>query len=549
MKTFKKVFAFMLAAIMVLAMTCTAFAAEGTGNITISNPTKDCTYDAYKIFDANPSGSTSIAYTATAAQVEEFNKLADVPFTFTENVEGTYNVSKKDGVADQAVIDFFYTTDSEGKKVVNTALLTQIGAQKVNTESLELAEDAAVNATLTFNNVPYGYYLITSSLGAVVTIDSTNTNVTVVDKNQSGPTWDGDGKTIVTTTGDTETLLTSNSANYGDTVDFRISVNTTNYDGADPINFYYVKDQLDTGLSYVMENGAVKAVVKVGDQILTAGTDYTFTAVPAEGKATGFNIVIPWAGKYASPNKITVDYSATLDKGADIETGNNDGDGFKNTANFTYTTGTGTTPSNDPPYTDTNTKTTHTYTYALAIQKLDGKTGTALAGAEFTIAGLNATGENGVYEYDTNGTVTTFVTNNSGQIIIKGVKAGDYVVTETKAPAGYNVLNGTVTVSAVMSKETVYTKTETVYYNAKGEVITKEEYDSLTEDKKGTAPDGGLTKVEYTVPVTSIIVPNLAGTELPSTGGIGTTIFYVVGGLLVAGAGILLVTRKRMSRV
>ena len=112
--------------------------------------------------------------------------------------------------------------------------------------------------------------------------------------------------------------------------------------------------------------------------------------------------------------------------------------------------------------------------------------------------------------------------------------AGDYSVKEVVAPEGYNLLENAIDVTASNSDVKNYTTTITTYKNADGKVVNE-----VTEDAIST---------DVSVNVVPLVVVNRAGTELPSTGGMGTTLFYALGGVLVTGAAILLVVKKRMER-
>ncbi len=139
-------------------------------------------------------------------------------------------------------------------------------------------------------------------------------------------------------------------------------------------------------------------------------------------------------------------------------------------------------------------------------------------------------------------TTNLIVTDETGVITIKGVEQGTYSITETKAPAGYNKLIAPFTVEAKKSGTSVTTTTKTtIYLDANGNVT-----DTVTDNTVvyNTDKDSNVDNV----PVYQFKnIENKQGTELPSTGGIGTTIFYVLGAILVLGAGILLVTRRRMA--
>ena len=125
-------------------------------------------------------------------------------------------------------------------------------------------------------------------------------------------------------------------------------------------------------------------------------------------------------------------------------------------------------------------------------------------------------------------------TPDNGLIIIKGVQQGTYEFTETEAPAGYNRLTETVTVTAAKTGQT--TTSTTTYLDENGNVV-------------GTATEA---KTTVTVEIANlsagaIVVVNKTGAELPSTGGIGTTLFYVIGGILVLGAAVTMISKKRME--
>lgn len=516
-KIARKIVAFLATAIMVMAMAIPAFAEEGTGTITITNATVNEDYSIYKLFDATVGANGSIAYT-----LPDGKTLSDDNAWFQVDEAG--NVTAKANI--DVTTDDFKTWAKGFGKVKDTVKATE--------------------ETVTFTDVPYGYYFIESTLGGTLTVASTNPNATVIDKNQ-GPTWDetpqndeeGNGKVITNSdvkTKENKTDRTKSTANYGDVVSYSIGVNATSYIGTKKVVNYYVKDVLGKGLEYDKES----LKVYVDGVLLEKDTDYTieWEAEDTQGN-TGFEITIPWAEQTKANSVIKVTYDATVTEEATIA-----GEGNKNTANFTYQTvdpSTPDTPNPDPnepePYSESNEKTTTTYTYALGIHKIDGKTHDSLSGAKFSIEGVtaNATDEKGVYEYSKNGTVSEFETNDEGVLVIKGVKAGTYAVSETKAPDGYNKLKDTVSVTASVNETSEYTTTTTVYYNAAGEVVD-------------TEVDGGKTvTTTYPVNVASIDIENNAGTALPSTGGIGTTVFYVLGSILVFGAAIVLIVRRRMN--
>lgn len=201
----------------------------------------------------------------------------------------------------------------------------------------------------------------------------------------------------------------------------------------------------------------------------------------------------------------TITYQATVNANAVIANAGN-----PNTATLTY--------GNGP---DSTSDTATVYTWNLDIDKVDGD-GKPLAGATFALYkgsvadanGIVLTGTNGTYKYNGLGTATVF-SGNKGVYVINGLESGTYVLREVAAPDGYNKLANDITITIT----TTSAKTSVTY--AGGDF----------------AADNDLQ------------VENLAGQVLPSTGATGTIIFITVGGLMVVAMGVLLVVRKRMSKV
>ncbi len=512
----KKIFALALVLLMVLSLGAGALAA-GDGSITITNATIGKEYVIYKVFDATYSGS-NVAYTYT--KTGEYDALfailsdANSPFELTAStVTNVYNVTVKAG-KDAAAISTFLTA--------NKQYLTQTKATTAATEKVE------------FTGLDYGYYYITSALGAVVTIDTAAPSAEVVDKNQ-GSSWDlsEHGKAIVVVGADgQEELVEINSANYGDELTFRIGVNAVNYEKGKQVLQYVINDTMAAGLSFV--DGSLK--VTVDGTALNAG-DYTLTTA-----GQSFKVSIPWATgsaeagytpKYSANAVIIVEYKATVTAAAEIA-----GEGNKNTATYDYQTVDDTT---DGPWHESNREETTTYVFALGILKTDEK-GSPLAGAKFALTDENgqpiyvtAADDSGTYVFDAQSESNEVVSPASGLIVIKGLAAGTYKLTETEEPRGYNLLENVITVEASIESVKNYTTTITTYYDKDGNVVSQE------------VAGGSSKTTTAAVNVVPVTVVNKAGTELPSTGGIGTTLFYVLGGLLVVGAVILFVTRKRMK--
>jgi LPXTG-motif cell wall-anchored protein len=547
MKSMKKCISLFMVMAMALAFCTTAFAVQtvpvgtGTGSITITNATKENEYKLYKLFDATYQ-EDAVAYSYTKGDGTDaiYNLLtgANSPFAL-EQVRDTsvYNVTLKSG-KDAAAVSTWITNNLNSFTALETVT----------------AEDYVVK----FTTLSFGYYFITSGLGATITVDSNTPDVSLIDKNQ-GPTWDidenGSGKVITADSNKTYTSpVKENSVNVGDTVTFKIGVNTTNYNEDDPIIEYFINDELGKGFSY--NKNSVKVFIgatelnKVNSNPVV-GQSYV---IAWDDASNSFKITIPWYNAttkvFASAdanNTLTVTYTATLNDNTDTVYA---GAGNKNTATYDFRDADDPTtpPTPGTPYHTVEEKETTTYTFALGFQKIDGKTKEPLPGAEFQVK--NAAGAylvaaeespagSGVYLYTgtaaSEGGATTFKTDSTGKLLIKGIAEGSYTVVETKAPNGYNNLASAMTISASKTGASTYKKTYTTYYDENGNVVN-------------TASSTGATLVRiYDVNAVDLVVENNKGVELPETGGIGTTIFYALGGLMVAGSAILLITRKRMK--
>ena len=500
MKHARKLTSLLLALVMVFALAVTAFAqdvagTDGTGSITISNAAKGETYTIYKLFDAtvNADGS-SIAYTGKIP--ESLNTY----FTADKNGYISATPAAKDGA-----------NMSDGLRTALTAWTATAPAT---------ASAKSDGSALNFKGLAYGYYVVTTTQGnQVISVDSTKPDVTIYDKNSSRPT-------------DLHKTASNDDVSIGDTVTYTVRFKTSNYDGAGTnakeIVSYTIEDTLPAFLSDV---NVTSIIVDNDGNDATTGDQHDVTA-----QFTNKKIVIDWYDEdnskflYDNGATVTITYTAKVTEKAAI-----DGEGNTNNVTVTWTTEGG----NEPGPGKLETKET-IFTYAIALKKVNNK-GTALPGAvfQFPFYVNSVPDANGAYTYagtaEGDGLTNQITTPESGVIIVKGVKSGSYKITEVTAPAGYNKLTAPV---AVEAKKTGQISTNTTVYLDENGNITNTETDKKTE-----------VNVDIdTIAATALVVVNKAGTELPSTGGMGTTIFYVLGAVLVVGAGVLLVTKKRMSQ-
>ena len=492
MKYMKKLMTLLAVLTLALAMAVPAFAESGTasstGTITIDNAVKGTTYKAYRIFDLESYDTNKDAYSYKLS-----TKWENFPDYIT-TIDGK----------EVRATDFFsvnsagYIEWKDAKKEAG-ADFAKLAKAFVDANSIACdKEETASGATVTFTDLTLGYYLVDTSLGSLCSLDTTAPSVTIKEKNS-----DTTIEKKIVINGDEK--VDSNSAGIGDTVNFSITI--TVKDG-DPKN-YVLHDKL-SGLTF--DSDSLK--VKIGATTLTPNTDYTLETNPTDGDS--FDVKFT-NGKLKPNDVVVVTYSATVAADATIA-----GAGNKNTANLEY---------NGKHSTKEETT---TYVWKLNVHKytLDSTNKeVALSGAKFVLYRKDGTdkkyyaklagGKIDGWVTDMGG-ATTLVTSGEGDILIEGLNVGTYYLEETEAPVGYNKLTKPIEVKITATPDATGVS-ETVEY--------RNQNDST-----------------YT-PATNAIVKvlNKAGTQLPSTGGIGTTLFYVIGGVLMAVAAVLLVTKKRMN--
>ena len=503
MKKMKKSMALMLAAIMMMAMSVTAFAAEGaTGIRTLTvnaNGGQDLTgqtINLYKLFDVTESGeapnknyayTVNTQYKATLASVLKIAETSkDEEFAASVTQLGSDNST---GV--QNFANTFTTKALEGK-LAATATSNKIAESKT---------------AYTFSNLAAGYYLVYVTGGkeiqsSLVTVDATTNTVNLKTEAPS-----------ITKKADKET------AEIGQVVKYTVTgaiPDTTGY--AEYV--YKIYDTLSTGLDFVndangtaCEGNSVKVTVAFTDttDASTAPTQATLDTNNSKKMSLDLST---WV-KENQTNKgkaFTVTYYAKVNKNAEVTNNNN--------ASLEY----GNNPSDITTTTPSEAKTN---TYPLDIKKINKKTKELLADAKFSLYrseteaknGKNAiavTGSNGSYVVDADSKNTVFESvateaGNGYNLHLNGLAAGEYWLVETQAPEGFNKLTDPIKVT-----------------------ITKNGDTNWTVKKNDTAEDDKIIDVE-----------NSTGSLLPSTGGRGAIAFAVIAALLVFGVAVSFIRDKR----
>ena len=383
-----------------------------------------------------------------------------------------------------------YVTWVEGARVADFA---KAAKGQLSGKTPDGSAKATADGSATISDLNLGYYLVDSTVGTLCSLDTTNPSVVMREKNEV-PTIekkvqeDSDGNW-----GDV------NDADIGQTVNFKSTVSAK--PGA---RKYVVHDKMDSQLKF----DSVTSIT-AGAATLTEG-DYTVVRTGLNDGCT-FHIVFTqtYLDSITKDTNVVINYTAKLTNDAVA------GTGYDNDTWLDY---------GDNQHTEHDTTTTYTWKLPIYKYHMDGATKKALAGAEFIL--YKGSEEPKVYAQVSEGKLTGWtstkteatklVSGDDGKIAVEGLDADTYYLEETKAPGGYNKLAGPVKVEI-----------------------------SHTVSVEGA--DMTHTLKQDTTNVEEVGIENKSGTELPSTGGIGTTIFYVLGSILVIGAVVLLITKKRMS--
>lgn len=446
-KTTKKLFSILLAVAMMLAMVVTASAATITINGNVGE-----TYTAYKVLDVSTATGdegnvTGYSYTTTSSAVAGVLQTAGA--TVTESSAG----------------NLWYVTWAAQNANSLTTYLAGLGETALENLLGEAVGDVTLSGeTGSITDLAPGYYFVTSTVGSMCVLNTAADTVTIDDKNEK--------PTVSKTVDDAST----SDAQIGDTVTYTVEIDVPANTESLTLN-----DTLSNGLTLNADSFTIAVDDEDEPQVLDV------SSTTNDDGTTSFSVNLT---SYLTGDDciITVTYTATINENA-VSTNS-----ATNEATVSY--------GNSSSTSSTTTTSTHT----LTIIKVDSD-GNKLNGAEFQLT-RNSDGSS-VYVVATDDGYRVATSSNEsdatttivvdGSVTIDGLDAETYTLTETKAPAGYNLL----------------TESKTVTVNA-----------------DNTA---------------SITVENKAGSTLPTTGGMGTTIIYIVGAVLVIGAGIVLVVRRRMS--
>lgn len=493
MKKMKRIITMMLALVFALALAVPALAESTGGTITINNAVEGKTYKAYRLFDLSlDKDGGRYGYTVNAEWNEFFTTGKGKDYVTIDQDNGNVTL-----------------TDSSAQKLQELAKVAKTYAEGKNVTTYN---PTGTVPTLTFNNLPLGYYLVTTDAGALQALDTTNHNAVMYEKNTKPTVKKEANKTNVA---------------YGEDVHFKITVTKGGYVWGD----YAITDSMK-GLE--LKPDTIKLTVNGAE--LIKGQEYSvhtamnpFTVIIPQttlNKKVGEDFVYP-AG-----TEFVLEYDAVAKATVSME----------NRVYLDYT--------NDPN-TNTHERTPEQIVkvanYEFVVKKTDEKQ-EPLGGAtfelhkqedckdvavEFIKTGdtyrLAEAGESAPEGSERTSTIT------AGKVTIEGLAAGTYYLKEMTAPDGYNKLLKPVKVEIIENRNT--TDGSKYHNQAFDDAGNRLNPTIKTNGTEVSATDGGFV----------LQIVNKTGTVLPSTGGIGTTIFYIIGGLMMIAAVVAFVVKKRME--
>lgn len=518
MKHIKKLASLLLALVMVFALATTAFAEETTYSITINNSTAGHTYEAYQIFTGDlQEVTTGEGEAATTTKV-----LSNIVWGSGVSEAG------QTALGDAAAKAETLKTEADAKafaKEVAPYLTTAAGSANTVTDGKYV-----------ISGLTAGYYLVKDQDGSLTGDADAYTEYiikvvsdTTATPKSSVPTVEKKVKDTNDSTGVTSGWQDSADYDIGDSIPFQLKA--TLADNVSSYTTYEVvfHDTLSKGLTY---NNDAKVYI---DGTETNGFTVTAT-VNADGTTTlTVSCDDVKALRAGNRSAITVEYTAKLNENAVLGSAGNPNEVYLEYSNNPNKSEAGSNETGETPK-----DVVIVFSYKTIINKVDSEN-KPLTGAAFKLEKL-IKGKDGAA--DTWTTVKEFtVDETTTSFTFSGLDDGQYKLTETKTPAGYNTIDPiyfVIEATHDVTADAPTLKTLNAY-------LTDANGNKQTEMKDGESVNIDLGTVDLTAGSITTTVVNKSGAQLPETGGIGTTIFYVLGGVLVLAAVVLLVTKKRMG--
>ncbi len=518
-RTFKKIASTATAAILasctMMPLSVANVSAAG-GTITITSTHSGHTYEAYQIFDGDLSTNSSGNY--VLSNIDWGNGITDGSATLTA-IKSISAFSSCNTVADVADILATLSANSTDFKSFVDVIDGYLNTTNANTSGTYSDGKYVINTT------DVGYFLVKDKDDSIdntsheaytnYIIEVLGTGTVDIETKNGLPTFDKKVYDVNDSTGNPAAGFgVSADHDYNDKVKFQLTGTLPdNYDTY-PTYKYVMNDTLSSNLTFDKNS----VVVKVNGTTISDG--YTVSDVDSNNNFTvTFENLKNKIATYSDSVSVVVEYEATLKDTADI--GMN---GENNTGWLTYSNN----PYNSSDMGKTPDVTVEVYTYEVIINKVDDND-TALTGANFTLYKYNSS-SSATDKFDT--VVGTYTATDKSTFNFKGIDDGRYKLVEDAPPTGYNKL-----------KDPIYFEVTATHNDTSITGLTA----TLT-DENGSTKSGDYTfTVDKSAGTITTKIENKAGSTLPSTGGIGTTPFFVGGGAIALGAGVYIIVKKRMN--
>lgn len=513
MKLLKRILAIVCTFVMIISMatgvnavndsSATATTTSTTGSITLENAVVGDEYKVYKIL-------TLESYVKDKAY--SYKRNGDGWDKFINSTQGTqFFESNENGYVKLKSTAY---NDTAARKIAIYA----IGFAQANRDTVRPTKTVRAEATsktettkVVFNDLELGYYVVESTSGTACAITTTDPDATIKDKHDNPSV-----NKIIEHGGVVKDNKTMNSVNLGETVYFETTINVK--PGA---KNYVLHDTMDSNLEnfYVYEvscnlpnsknqNTSLATTGAENEKMVSVRPGAFNSEKPTDGCTFELSFTNLFYTTYRQQidrgelTKIYVKYFATVGNKAQINTA------MKNTTYLTY----------GENNLETDKSETETYTYGIPVFKYTG-INTPLADAKFILSKVENATEADAIKFTSNGAFyrytidqtngggnTTLVSPTKGRFEIQGLEAGTYYLKETEAPKGYNKIQKSIKIEIL---------------------------------------EGGSIKVDNNAITGDVRVQNNTGSILPSTGGMGTTLIYVVGSILVLASGIVLFSKRK----
>lgn len=487
MKNAKKVFAMLIVLALAISMAIPVSAAE-TGKITITNPIEGQTYKAYQMATLLQAGDAYAYYVCEGWEAFFLDETVADIFTYDQET-GVVSAPSNADVADIAKLAVSYAKGLNTDTNPENNIPEYVGQKSGNNVEI--------------NGLGNGYYCVDTTTGTICNLNTVSNGAASIEEKNSVPTLDKQVDQANTNTDISDAYI-------GKVLTYTITINVG--EGAEA---YHVEDIMSKGLTLLKHDQSDRGTAKTGVFEAKVGNDTVdleniVIATDNTTKVTTIEFDIADVKDYVGQD-IVITYYARVNSDAIV------GTAITNNAKLTYGDNPNVTPVTDE---------TKTYVYEFNIQKyknaadivankLPGATFSVKKGNEqlsFVAVGAEGSGMYRLAMPGENGTTTLTGSSDTGFFKIMGLSLGEYTIYEESAPVGYNPIIGEA-----------------------GSIII------------GMNNDGSVKYTGYTDGTIDVV--NHTGTVLPSTGATGTIIFITVGGLMVVAMGVLLVVRKRMSKV